>query len=183
VAAGGSAGSQGSAIGTDSSASSDDPNVVDIVFGDAVGPDDPNQTKADGYNSSRSAFRIASATLAASKTSLVLSDPVNGTSNPKAIPGAVVQYTITVDNTGGTAASNVVITDPIQDIPNVTFVSGSVSVTNNDGTVTPAIEYSADGATWSSSVITPVNYIRVTHSSIRATDGQGTLVFQVTINN
>jgi uncharacterized repeat protein (TIGR01451 family) len=180
VAAGGGAGAQGAAIASDDSGSADTAGV-DIVFGDGVGADDPNQTNPDGSHSSRSVFRIASATLAAAKTSQVVYDPVNNTTNPKAIPGARVQYTITVDNTGGTAASNVVITDPITLIPDVTFYSGSASAINNEGAVAPTIEYSTDGSTWSTSETSPVNYIRVTHSSIRATDGQGTLVFQVTI--
>lgn len=34
------------------------------------------------------------------KTSVVISDPVNGTHNPKAIPGAVVEYTLLITNTG-----------------------------------------------------------------------------------
>jgi hypothetical protein len=34
------------------------------------------------------------------KSSAIISDPVNGTTNPKAIPGALVRYTITVTNTG-----------------------------------------------------------------------------------
>ena len=40
------------------------------------------------------------ARLSVSKVSSVLSDPVNGTTNPKAIPGAMVEYLITVANTG-----------------------------------------------------------------------------------
>ncbi len=57
----------------------------------------------------------ATATLTVVKTSLVISDPVNGTTNPKAIPGAVVQYAVTVTNTGTAAvdASTVVVTDPL----------------------------------------------------------------------
>ena len=38
--------------------------------------------------------------LTISAASEVLSDPVNGTNNPKAIPGAVVRYTVTVSNYG-----------------------------------------------------------------------------------
>lgn len=34
------------------------------------------------------------------KTSVVLSDPIKGTTNPKAIPQAILRYTITVTNTG-----------------------------------------------------------------------------------
>jgi uncharacterized repeat protein (TIGR01451 family) len=47
------------------------------------------------------------------KTSAVLSDGVSAT-NPKAIAGARIQYTITVQNTGNLAvdANSIVITDP-----------------------------------------------------------------------
>ena len=49
------------------------------------------------------------------KTSTVLSDPVNNTTNPKRIPLAVVRYDVTVTNSGpGTVdADTLVITDPI----------------------------------------------------------------------
>lgn len=43
-------------------------------------------------------------TLNVSKVSSLISDPVNGATNPKAIPGALVQYLITVTNTGSEAA-------------------------------------------------------------------------------
>ncbi len=57
--------------------------------------------------------RRALAFLVTTKTSTVISDPVNGTTNPKLIPGAIVEYTITVRNTGtGTVdASSIVILD------------------------------------------------------------------------
>ena len=49
------------------------------------------------------------------KTSSVLSDPVNNTTNPKRIPLAVVRYDVTVTNSGpGTVDSGtLVITDPV----------------------------------------------------------------------
>ena len=49
------------------------------------------------------------------KSVQTLSDPANGTSNPKAIPGAVMQYTITSTNSGfGTAdTDSVTVTDSI----------------------------------------------------------------------
>jgi uncharacterized repeat protein (TIGR01451 family) len=49
------------------------------------------------------------------KTSQTLSDPVNGTINPKAIPGALAEYAITATNSGLSAADNnsIVITDAI----------------------------------------------------------------------
>ncbi|MFO6448895.1 CshA/CshB family fibrillar adhesin-related protein [Erythrobacter sp. NE805] len=57
--------------------------------------------------------RRSAAFLVIEKTSAVISDPVNGTTNPKLIPGAVVEYTITVRNTGtGTVdSSSIVILD------------------------------------------------------------------------
>ena len=53
------------------------------------------------------------ADLSVTKVSTLISDPVNGTTNPKAIPGALVEYLITVANTGtaATDANSVVIWD------------------------------------------------------------------------
>ena len=53
------------------------------------------------------------ADLNVTKISSVLSDPVNGSTNPKAIPGALVEYLITVSNTGGgaTDADSVIVLD------------------------------------------------------------------------
>ena len=49
------------------------------------------------------------------KTVSVVSDPVNLTSNPKNIPGAFVEYTLRVTNTGAgpVAANSLVIVDPV----------------------------------------------------------------------
>ncbi|UYV15803.1 CshA/CshB family fibrillar adhesin-related protein [Porphyrobacter sp. ULC335] len=57
--------------------------------------------------------RRATAVLVIDKTSQVISDPVNGTTNPKLIPGAVVEYTISVRNVGTQPvdSSSIVITD------------------------------------------------------------------------
>ncbi len=53
--------------------------------------------------------------LVVTKTAQTISDPINGTSNPLPIPGAVVLYTITVVNQGSGAADadSLVITDPL----------------------------------------------------------------------
>ncbi len=57
----------------------------------------------------------AAALLTVIKYSTVISDPQNGTTNPKMIPGAEVRYFITVTNTGSTVvdANSIVITDPL----------------------------------------------------------------------
>ena len=47
------------------------------------------------------------------KSSIVISDPVNDTTNPKRIPGAVIRYCFTVDNTGEGDADDVKIKDTL----------------------------------------------------------------------
>lgn len=55
----------------------------------------------------------ASPNLSITKTSIVLSDPVNGTSNPKRIPGATIRYCFTIDNTGDGTAYDLNLSDPL----------------------------------------------------------------------
>jgi len=47
------------------------------------------------------------------KTNTVVWDPLNGATNPKAIPGAVVEYKLAVRNLGTTAATDLVVVDNI----------------------------------------------------------------------
>jgi len=58
------------------------------------------------------------------KVSQVLSDPVSGTTNPKAIPGAIMRYCITIGNAGNLAATNIVATDNLP--AEVAYVAGSI---------------------------------------------------------
>ena len=50
-------------------------------------------------------YTIKAAGLTAIKTSRVVSDPVNDTTDPKMIPGAVVEYCISVANAMGSATA------------------------------------------------------------------------------
>ena len=79
---------------------------------------------------------IITAPIEISKTSMVISDPANVT-NPKAIPGAIVEYTISVKNIGNADLNNdsIVINDPIPantslsiDPPNdpISFIDGII---------------------------------------------------------
>jgi uncharacterized repeat protein (TIGR01451 family) len=116
--------SGGAGLGSDSTqtASAETPNVVDTVFGDIAGDTDANR---DGRHSDTDAYRIQTATLSVTKTSTVISDPFNNTTNPKRIPGAIVEYCVTVQNTGGAAATAVVVTDVLTGQP-VTYQAGSL---------------------------------------------------------
>ena len=57
-------------------------------------------------------FRVEMPNISASKLTQVISDPTGGP-NPHALPGAVIRYTVTVDNLGLGRASNVVISDDL----------------------------------------------------------------------
>lgn len=77
--------------------------------------------------------RRSTALLTIDKSSTVISDPQNGTINPKLIPGAIVEYAITVTNVGNLAvdASSIVLTDPL---PTTVTYHSSTSVTFANGT-------------------------------------------------
>jgi uncharacterized repeat protein (TIGR01451 family) len=120
-------GTAGGPIGalTVESAGPDNPAVVDIVFGDAG--NDALETDQDSY-------LVVTSTLTVVKASAVISDPINGTTNPFAIPGAVMEYTITITNGGGPDATSVSITDAIN--ANVTFQTGTYNAGADDVEIT-----------------------------------------------
>jgi uncharacterized repeat protein (TIGR01451 family) len=61
--------------------------------------------------------------LTITKTSTLISDPVDGTTFPKAIPGAVLEYCIIVSNAAGAAtATNLAVSDPLP--ATVTYSAG-----------------------------------------------------------
>jgi len=102
----------------------------------------------DGIELARDGFIVSGAGLTVTKVATVVSDPFN-TADFKAIPGAVVEYVITVANSGSLDADNVSIADAIDgDIPAVPgFITGfyggqDISVVNNGGAPLPCI---ADG--------------------------------------
>lgn len=70
-----------------------------VVLADDDGVDD---NLRDGISSARSALKVAPAALTVAKVSATLCDGTNGSTVPKAIPGAYVRYTVTITN--GTAA-------------------------------------------------------------------------------
>lgn len=57
----------------------------------------------------------ASPSISLQKTTITLSDPVNGTTLPKAIPGALAEYTLTAINSGNIAADNntIILSDAV----------------------------------------------------------------------
>ncbi len=47
------------------------------------------------------------------KSSIIISDPINGSNNPKRVPGAILRYCFVIDNSGEGDAQNVKISDSL----------------------------------------------------------------------
>jgi uncharacterized repeat protein (TIGR01451 family) len=162
------AGSQGATIVQTTGANT---SGMDTVFADGT---TGGNTARDGIHFAEDDYTVLAATLTATKTSRVISDPVSGLVDPKMIPGAVVEYCIAVANASGSAtASNVNVTDTL---PATTTYQSSFGIKLN-GTVTGST-CNADGTsggTYADGVV-----------GGQLTDIAGgvarTLVFRVTVN-
>lgn len=112
--------------------------TMDTVFGDGAGATDAAR---DAAFSAKDDYTVQAAALTVVKYSTLISDPLNGTTNPKAIPGATIEYCIAVSNaTGSATATSVAITDPVP--ATMTFTAGTITL---NGTVTSGV-CNADGA-------------------------------------
>lgn len=89
---------------TTETAGADTPGAIDVVFGDAG---------TDGTEGAQGAYEVQTASLTITKTSSVISDPFNLLVNPKAIPGATVEYTVTIANAGPATATAISISDDL----------------------------------------------------------------------
>ncbi|NCP14142.1 MAG: DUF11 domain-containing protein [Sphingomonadales bacterium] len=118
------AGDTAGALGAELVESASNTVGIDTVLFDGQGDTDAPR---DGAFSDTGTYTVAGAVVTVAKSSRVVSDPVNGSTNPKAIPGATVEYCITVANASGAAtATDVDVTD---DLPfDVSFVDASIFV-------------------------------------------------------
>ncbi len=164
----GSAGSLGAIVTQTSGANT---AGMDTVFADTSAN---GNVAGDGAAFADDDYTVLAAALTAIKSDKIISDPINGTTNPKMIPGAVVQYCIAVSNgTGSATASNVTLSDTL---PAQTTYLSSFGIKLN-GTVTGST-CNADGTaggSFSGGVVSG------TLSNIAA-GSTSTMVFQVTIN-
>jgi len=98
---------------------------IDIVFADVAGSDDDPR---DAMHSARHAMKVNTAAIQVSKTVETICDPAGGNASgtpayvPKSIPGAYVQYTVTISN-ASSAPVSAVLTNLIDELntANVTF--------------------------------------------------------------
>lgn len=123
VAAGGGSGALGADLVATSVLTADSPTTVDIVFADDANLLDQPR---DGAQWAFDAYTIDSAAITLTKTARVISDPYNLLVNPKAIPGAVIEYCMTISNAGPGIATTVVLNDNLP--ANTTYVANSLTV-------------------------------------------------------
>jgi uncharacterized repeat protein (TIGR01451 family) len=114
--------------------------------------------------------RTANATLVVTKSSVVLSDPVNGTTSPMAIPGAVVRYTITVSNTGPSPVdSNTVFI--VDSLPTQIWVGTASAPAFAQGTPTSGLTFSAaTDIRYSNAASAPASFAACTYTPTAAYD-------------
>lgn len=95
---------------------------ITIAYGNhSTAPANPGQQAIALHDFS---FCRPVANLTVAKSSSIISDPQNGTTNPKAIPGAIIRYCITITNPDSGTASGIVVGD---NIPATTsFVPASI---------------------------------------------------------
>ena len=97
----------------DNTGDNDDPALVQNVFADGAGTA-PSDAASDARHSGDDGYLLEVAELSITKSSQVVSDPTGAVAPlAKAIPGAVIEYTITIDNTGSAQATNVTLTDDL----------------------------------------------------------------------
>lgn len=121
------------------------------------------------------------AVLGVTKVSTLISDPTNGTTNPRAIPGAVMEYCILVQNPGSGTATNVVGTDTIP--ANLTYTAGSLLSGTTCGGATTAEDDDAAGADESDPYGASVSGLVLTATAATLGPGAGfALKFRTTVN-
>jgi uncharacterized repeat protein (TIGR01451 family) len=113
-------GSSGATLETQSAAA-DDPAVVDVVFAE-TGVADGNVIR-DGVSMAFDQYFVG--TLTVTKSAAVISDGFSAAGQAKAIPGAIVEYTISVQN-NGLVTSGAALTELIP--ANTTYVAGTTTV-------------------------------------------------------
>ena len=102
------------------------------------------------------------------KISTLISDPVNGVTNPRNIPGALVEYTILVTNPGVAMTNNsVIVTDPLDVNTSLCVAAvcgGATPVTFTQGAVSSGLTYSFVSA---ASVADDVEFFNATTGGTR----------------
>jgi len=166
--AGGTAGSLGAVLVETTGA---DTSGMDTVFADGAGAIDAAR---DAAYSAKDDYTVLTAMLTVTKYSRVISDPINLTTNPKAIPGATIEYCISVANAAGSAtATTVAVSDPLP----ATVTYDNTFGVYVDGTISGQV---CSGGTQTGSYNAGTTTVSGTFASVAATENK-TLRFRATI--
>lgn len=110
----GYAGTGGSAISQTPVGNPNGKTTMETVFADVQAESQTSDGLRDGRHAARSDYRVDTAQLSVAKYSRIVSDPHSGSSSPRAIPGAVVEYCLVVQNTSTTvSATSVSVSDTV----------------------------------------------------------------------
>jgi uncharacterized repeat protein (TIGR01451 family) len=131
------------ALGADlANTASDTSTKVDNVLAESADNDfSPVGAAKNGVDAAIDVYELGGAAIIVTKRSAVYWDPINQFSSPKAIPGSVVLYCITVSNTGTAAASDVAVNDIVP--ANTTFEEGATDTDDATG----GVQSLSDGVT------------------------------------
>ena len=98
-------------------------DTIVIAYGNhTTAPADPGQQQVTLHDIN---FCNPQANVTIDKSSNIVSDPVNGTTNAKFIPGAIVRYCILATNNGSATTTAIAITDSLPGT--VTYIPGSMT--------------------------------------------------------
>lgn len=178
--------SNGTAITAATDATVNGAGTVETIFADTAKSGNGGTSAArDGIDVATDDYTVQAAVLSVFKTSRIISDGVSS-SNFKSVPGAVVEYCISVANAaGGATATNISISDLVP--TNTTYQAGTIRV---NGTVTsPGASQTCAAGTVvtdasdadAGSFGTPANTVAGTLNNI-AGGSSSALIFRATIN-
>jgi len=132
-------------------------------------------TKGNGIEVARSGYRIVTPVLSVTKTSCVISDPVNNTSHPKRIPGAIIRYMFDIKNTGTGDVNDLSLSD---DIDSKLLLGNTKNSAKKDENGTDACVCSTNPSKPISSDVTindqnvKIEHINVEHGSTQTDNGE-----------
>lgn len=154
-------------------------DTITITYGShSLAPADPGQ---QGMAIHDITFCRPTTNLTIAKTSNVVGDPVNGTTTPKAIPGATMRYCILVTNNGSATATGVNVIDPLP--VGTTFIAGSLRSGTSCAGATTVEDDNAAGADESDPFGASIGGTAVAATAPTLAPGNAlALAFHVTVN-
>lgn len=160
-------GTPGAAVIADPDATNSMTGTAENVLADGSGTS--NEAAGDGDHSASSTFIVASADIDAAKTVSIFSengagcDTIPGTpatGEQYAIPGACVEYLITINNTGGTDATDLTINDVLPE--HLEFVAAATSGFTGGSFASPTLPAATTDCAGNSATDCEINFTAAT---------------------